>query len=469
MIRLKLNANSSDAGSASPTDNRQSKKGGDSGSPPLPKIKVKQSKKGKAGTNTISVAPSTASEKLATPRISIKPPLPQQSGGPARHGLPRIRVKPVRQPGQGYDSEAPDREDDPLIEEGLIFRFEMESFSQEEQSDRSPYLERLRAAIEGQDFGDVWIKFKDPRHAIVGIHDRLFYAVLVDLPCIIETQKTLDRKNIYKVSDICQMLLVLDKLQSESEFAGFKSKILPDDELQKPEMKKNRKEELPYPHGITPPMRFARQRRFRKRIIKVVENEHPKQKPIPKVVIRTKALKQATDADEDNSSSMSNTNDFDLNKGDATDDLPQTPGAEFTGGREGSVALSEPDVPYNMLGGYGEGEVEELEGTEAGDEIESLFGNESDEDEDEDDEDDNDEDEGKKQSSKMDDDELEALHHTELLKEEISELEITIKSKERDAENATNPILRNRFLDVVSKLNKELSLKRNELDEAQQQ
>ncbi|KAJ8097997.1 TAFII55 protein conserved region-domain-containing protein [Lipomyces tetrasporus] len=453
MIRLKLNR-----GASSP-DSRKSTS--TTASPPnLPKIKVKQPRKGRSTSGVASSPPS----QLATPRISIKPPLVRPSG-PARHGLPRIRVKPVRQPGQGYDSEAPDREDDPLIEEGLIFRFEMDSFSLEEQRYRERYLEILRSAVDGQgtEFGEVWIKFKDPRHAAVGIRDKLFFAVLVDLPTIIEAQKSLDRKNIYKVADICQMLLVLDEIVSEEQVVGFRSRILPDSELQKPENKGNRKEELPYPHGITPPMRFARSGRFRKRIVKAVEPEQPKlkEKPIPKVIIRTKPKpEEGAELDREEE-----TDDHHEGHREATEELPQTPEAHSA--REPSVALSDADAGYNMLGGYNQEEA-----TDAGDEIESLFGNESDEEEEEDEEDedeDEDDEDAKKRGGKMDDEEIEALHHLELLKEEIAELESTIESKERDAENATNPILRNRFLDVVNKLRKELALKKAELEDGNEE
>ncbi|KAK9370409.1 TAFII55 protein conserved region-domain-containing protein [Lipomyces kononenkoae] len=451
MIRLKLNPGASSPDSEKSASTGPSQYG-------LPKIKVKHGRKSKS-TSTVETSPAP------TPRISIKPPLVKPSG-PPRHGLPRIRVKPVRQPGQGYDSEAPDREDDPLIEEGLIFRFEMDSFAREEQAVRARYLEILRSAIEGQgtDFGEVWIKFKDPRHAAVGIRDKLFFAVLVDLPTIIEAQKTLDRKNIYKVADICQMLIVLDEIVSEEQVVGFKSRVLPDSDLQKPENKGNRKEELPYPHGITPPMRFARSRRFRKRIVKAVEpmQTRPVEKPIPKVVIRTK-LKPEEGGELDKEDEDDENQDGSLQR-ETTEEAPQTPGTPF--GRESSVALSDVDAGYNMLGGYNQEEA-----TEFGDEIESLFGNESDEDEedDEEDEDEEEEDEDGKKRGKMDDEEIEAMHHLELLKEEIAELEATIENKERDAENATNPILRNRFLDVVNKLRKELALKKAELEKGDEE
>ena len=35
--------------------------------------------------------------------------------------------------------------------------------------------------------------------------ENLYPAKLVDLPCIVESQKTLDNKHMFKVSDICQV------------------------------------------------------------------------------------------------------------------------------------------------------------------------------------------------------------------------------------------------------------------------
>jgi transcription initiation factor TFIID subunit 7 len=69
---------------------------------------------------------------------------------------------------------------------------------------------------------DVWFKVKgqsyphgrfrsdthnvvDPRRAVFHIVDSLHPAKLVDLPCILESQKTLDNKHMFKVADICQV------------------------------------------------------------------------------------------------------------------------------------------------------------------------------------------------------------------------------------------------------------------------
>jgi len=72
--------------------------------------------------------------------------------------------------------------------------------------------ERLRKMVaEREVSNDVWFKFKDSRRAVLHIGNSLYASKLVDLPCIIESQKTLDGKQMFKVADICQVVLVLSK------------------------------------------------------------------------------------------------------------------------------------------------------------------------------------------------------------------------------------------------------------------
>ena len=57
-------------------------------------------------------------------------------------------------------------------------------------------LGRLRQA-------EVWPG--DSRRAVFHVGNNLYSSKLVDLPCVIETQKTLDNKQMFKVADICQV------------------------------------------------------------------------------------------------------------------------------------------------------------------------------------------------------------------------------------------------------------------------
>ena len=56
------------------------------------------------------------------------------------------------------------------------------------------------------------------------IRKNLYAAKLVDLPTIVESSKTLDRKNLYKTGDICQMLLVGEQISHEETILAYPSR-----------------------------------------------------------------------------------------------------------------------------------------------------------------------------------------------------------------------------------------------------
>ena len=182
---------------------------------------------------------------------------------------PFLRLKPKGKPpprplGVGYDSESSDREIDPAIEEEFILRMEPGSD-----------CDYLRQAVTEKRFGprsdggaDVRLKFlqRDGRRAVVTIKGRNYAACLADLPCIIEGMKSWDKRGWWKSADICQMLLVLGKIEKEDEALTYP--ITGKDVDTKT---------WQHAHGLTPPMRFVRKRRFRKRVsnrtIEAVEEE----------------------------------------------------------------------------------------------------------------------------------------------------------------------------------------------------
>lgn len=47
----------------------------------------------------------------------------------------------------------------------------------------------------------------DMRHCIVRYNGQVYQGRLMDLPCIIESQKTTDRRTFYKTADISQMVI----------------------------------------------------------------------------------------------------------------------------------------------------------------------------------------------------------------------------------------------------------------------
>ncbi|SPQ18832.1 33828db2-8ab7-473b-83a4-e8c055427504 [Thermothielavioides terrestris] len=189
--------------------------------------------------------------QLKKTKITLKPPTPALVRQPTLRlkSAGRIPHKPL---GEGYDSEAEDREEDPVIEENFLFRMMP-----------GEHCEYLRKCVQerkigvpksqgGADFQLKWLD-EEGRRAVVTVLGQMFAAVLLDLPTITEGMKTWDKKAMVKSSDICQMLLVFAPVQSEEE---AKTAPLP----------KAVEHGYRWPHGITPPMHDAIHRRFRKRL-----------------------------------------------------------------------------------------------------------------------------------------------------------------------------------------------------------
>eukprot|EP00753_Platysulcus_tardus_P007659 PLAT15352.1.p1 GENE.PLAT15352.1~~PLAT15352.1.p1 ORF type:complete len:317 (-),score=107.06 PLAT15352.1:92-1042(-) len=79
---------------------------------------------------------------------------------------------------------------------------------------------RLRELMAAGDLSSVWYEAEgDPegRRFQFHIDGTTYAATLVDLPCIVEVQKTLDKEVFYKSGDIGQMLRVLDESSSVEE------------------------------------------------------------------------------------------------------------------------------------------------------------------------------------------------------------------------------------------------------------
>lgn len=217
--------------------------------------------------------PRDSGEARAPPRVRVRPGFRKprvrlnfsRNVAGAHTSSDGPKTKPYM---QGYDREL-DSEDDETgegmaFEEQLILRLP-------EGPGVAGELDELRGAIRQRGaFPDVWFKFKDARRAVFHIGTQLYAAKLVDMPTVSESYKTLDNKQIFKIADISQMLLVerpiaheAEAMESGAPASGVRSSFNIDDFI--------------YPHGITPPMRWARKRRFRRRIhnhtIEAVEKE----------------------------------------------------------------------------------------------------------------------------------------------------------------------------------------------------
>ncbi|CAB3386554.1 Hypothetical predicted protein [Cloeon dipterum] len=100
----------------------------------------------------------------------------------------------------------------------------------------------------------------DMRYGEVRFDHWVLHAKLVDLPSIVESLKTIDNKNFYKTADICQLLI-----------CSTEEEPPPPPEEEAPKKKKDpNKVDKKYlwPHGVTPPLKNVRKRRFRKTLKK---------------------------------------------------------------------------------------------------------------------------------------------------------------------------------------------------------
>uniref|UniRef100_A0A8C5PQI9 TATA-box binding protein associated factor 7 n=1 Tax=Leptobrachium leishanense TaxID=445787 RepID=A0A8C5PQI9_9ANUR len=99
----------------------------------------------------------------------------------------------------------------------------------------------------------------DGRHGIVRVDRVPLAAKLVDIPCVTECLKTIDKKTFYKTADLCQILVctVDGELYPPLEEPTGTSDP-------KTNKKKDREKKFVWNHGITPPLKNVRKRRFRK-------------------------------------------------------------------------------------------------------------------------------------------------------------------------------------------------------------
>lgn len=110
----------------------------------------------------------------------------------------------------------------------------------------------------------------DMRHGKVIYGGEVLNAKLVDLPTIVESLKTTDRKTFYKTADISQMLICgYDELDSGEDAAVAK--------------KKDKDAKYKWNHGITPPLKNVRKRRFRKTLKKMYQEQPDIEKEVKRL------------------------------------------------------------------------------------------------------------------------------------------------------------------------------------------
>lgn len=367
------------------------------------------------------------------------------------------------EPGEAWDSEASDREDDPVREAAMILR-----------TLPGTSTEYLNKAIEegrighpkppngnGADLSIDWLDAKE-RRAMVTIDGHHYAAVLVDLPTVVEAMKTWDRKNFMKNMDITQMLLCFAPVSTEQE---AKTVPLPP-MVQQAEHK--------WPHGLTPPMHDAINRRFRKQ---------PSEKQLISAAAQVKklladdlnAMETAYEFIQDDEDGY-----FDSGEEDAEGEEDNVEDY-FTNGPAPSQVLDEEDLNA-VLEAELEAELagdlfEEMDGATPGTQLEAqtpmtldattpaAVADEEPDEEEEEEEEVSDEDE----DDEEDDDELdeeEAAKQAELreIKSEMIGLQKKVTDLESQLAQQTNALMRNRMQNNIQNLKKEIQLRKAKLN-----
>ncbi|KAF4603806.1 hypothetical protein EYR40_000977 [Pleurotus pulmonarius] len=300
--------------------------------------------------------------------------------------------------------------------------------------------ERLRKMVASREIpNDVWFRFKDSRRAQFHISNTTYSAKLVDLPCIVEAQKTLDNKQMFKVADICQMLVVENTVENETSTTSQSKNFNIDDFI--------------WPHGITPPLHHVRKRRFRKRVnkrtIETVEQE------VERLLDEDAAAAEVQYEILENVNPDLSDSEF-IERAEPLD--APTPavsdgGDPTTPGPDGGDMDGDEDEE-------GEGDIDE----ELAAELDMALGDEGGEDEEEEEEDDDSEEEDE------DDEDDEDAQARKLLNEEIRDLEAAVAKKNHEIASSANPLIKKRFEDALKKLSGDLEMKlvqREEMKEKQ--
>ncbi|KAI1329657.1 hypothetical protein F5Y16DRAFT_365865 [Xylariaceae sp. FL0255] len=377
-----------------------------------------------------------------------------------------IRFKPkgeaiVRKPGDAYDSEAEDRETDPQRETNFVLRVlgdEPSQYLKKALADGTIGQPKLNG---GADFSVQFVDGKE-RRAMVTVNGIHYAAVLVQLPTITEAMKTWDRKALMKNSDVTEMLIcyAVVKNEQEARAAPLPSMVT--------------KNDLKWPHGITPPMHDAPNRRFRKTlsekqwertqdiVAKLLADDAAADEVRTELIIDDDGDAEYDD-DEDAEGELEGDDYFGDHTGEqddmdvdneasgddmeleaelerefmAQDEPAATPGTQLEAPTPMTMGANTPIPPQETQASEDEGEEEEEE------EIS-----------DEDDDDDEDAD---------DEDRAEDQERRQQLKQ-LQELQKQLDDNQKSLENAQMPIIRKRLMTSIESIKKEIAVKKAALN-----
>ncbi|KAI8343354.1 TAFII55 protein conserved region-domain-containing protein [Chlamydoabsidia padenii] len=357
-----------------------------------------------------------------TPKVKVKikrSKMPKSTNQPNKDKP--IKIKLTAKEG-GYSTVAgmgseDEEEPEPTIEEHLILRL-----PEGEMCDKLHEYVKKREIPE-----DIKLNFKDNRRGYFYFDGQRHDLTLVDLPTIIESQKTLDKKQFYKIADISQMLVVdgatLDTPMTQQVNGRHQT------------------DPYMYPHGLTPPLKYVRKRRFRKKLSK---------RAIEEVEREVERLLEVDATAEDVS--------YEVFDGREEMEMESDTGTQDIGsGRDDSD--SDADMMAAIVEGLDEIDDNDDDDNDGANDDDDDDGDDEDEDEEEDSEDSDDDDDDD------DDDETGQTGEIEQKQQEIDEIEQAIERKKKDVETAPNAMLKKRFETSVESLKKELALKQAHLAE----
>lgn len=390
---------------------------------------------------------------------------------------------PHHPPGDGYDSEASDREIDPSIEEQFLLRMLP-----------GEYCDYVRWCMDNGRIGipraqggaDMSLKFFDEesRRAVVTIKGQPLAAVMVDLPTITESMKTWDRKSLMKSADICQMLLVFQQVQTEEEAKKVPLPSMIDSHFR-------------WPHGLTPPMHDCVNRRFAKTISrKEIEDKEAEVERLLMEDAKASSTKwewvdeRPVDDDDDPMGAGDEDAEGEMDDsmgffgGEQQQQQQQGQGQGQEGGtqsQEGLLGSTAADGPIfgdddnddleadleaafadEIMGDLPEGVTVTATGTQDGTSTPvlqvSIEDDESESEEDEDDDDDDDDDD-----EDLDEDERAQRDEEEGIKDIIHDMEKQLARREADLEKTQNKILKTRLENQIRQLRSEIELKKSSI------
>ncbi|ORX92731.1 hypothetical protein K493DRAFT_316421 [Basidiobolus meristosporus CBS 931.73] len=365
-----------------------------------------------------------------------------QEPGSRRKGSDKIKIKfrEAQKTGGGEVDEDEDDERAAAIEEHFILRV-----------NHKEVADKLRKYVQERDIPeDTGFMFRDNRIGTFHFDGTVFDTKLVDLPTITESQKTLDNKRMFKIADVCQMLVV-DGIHKDVEQPRHRHPN-PDDYI--------------WADGLTRPLKNCRKRRFRKRVskrtIEVVEREVERllqeDAQAEDVQYEVHDLHDGGYGDESEvgtpepftshdtfGSSDAETEEIAPQEQDEEDDSDLDLAAEIDRGLE---ELEEEETA--------EVELEEVDINMDRDEIEK---DEESEDEDED--------EDEESGSENEEQDRELLQQKELLTDKVLELESSINKKRGELFSARNILIKRRHEGQIKIWQSELEQNRTQLEEVQ--